>query len=76
MEQTASGKKEVKENETDNSSRDVFSLSCSKCGKPLSLEDSWCTVDPDKKVLNWRFSESIFLLFYCANCIETKRRKP
>ena len=76
MEQTARAKKEARENKTDNSSKDVYLLSCSRCGKPLSFEDTWCKVDPDKKVVNWRFSESIFLFFYCANCIETNDEKP
>ena len=76
MEQTARAKREARENKTDNSSKDVYSLSCSRCGKPLSFEDTWWKVDPDKRVVNIRFSESIFLLFYCADCLKTSEEKP
>ena len=51
----------------------IISFSCSKCGKTLSLEETFCAVDPDKKVKNSSFEEAVFWAFFCADCLSLKK---
>jgi hypothetical protein len=51
----------------------IISFSCSKCGKILSIEETFCAVDPDKKVKNSRFEEAVFWAFFCTDCLSLKK---
>ena len=72
--QNAVKKNEPEKNEAKCSSiPKIISFSCSKCGKTLSIEETYYAVDPDKKVKNWRFEEVAFLAFFCADCFSLKK---
>ena len=48
-----------------------YILECFKCGKKLSFDNAFCCFEPDIKVKNWRYSESLFSVFLCGDCAKT-----
>lgn len=70
MKKTTRAEKKARETKPDILSEAGYSITCTACGKLLSIEDAFCK-ESDKKVMDWRFRESTLILFYCADCLKT-----